>query len=150
MARKHCGKRKYFFLCITGLILLSVVSCTSLKERMKKGLCSRPSTQEFLYSLKSAGDFENALKRSRETLSKSPRTPPGDEALFDMGLVYAHPKNPKKDYRKSVEYFRRLLNEFPHSPHIEETKMWVGVLEDIEKAMRVDFEMEKRKKELSK
>lgn len=150
MDRKHCRKRKHIFLCIAGLILLSLVSCASLGESIKKGLCSRSSTQEFLHSLKSTGDFESAVKRSQETLSKSPKTPPGDEALFDMGLVYAHPRNPKKDYRKSVDYFKRLLKDFPHSPYVEETKMWVGVLEDIEKAMKVDIEIEKKKKELSK
>jgi hypothetical protein len=33
---------------------------------------------------------------------------------------------------------------------IEEAKMWIAVLEDIEKAMKVDIEIEEKKKELSK
>ncbi len=150
MDRKQRGKRKHIFLCIAGLIFLSLASCAPLKESIKREVCPRSSTHEFLHTLRTAGDFENALKKCQETLSKSPKNAPGDEALFDMGLVYAHPGNPKKDYKKSVDYFKRLIKEFPRSPLIEEAKMWVGVLEDIDKAMKVDIEIEEKKKELSK
>ncbi len=79
-----------------------------------------------------------------------PKTPPGDEALFNVGLIYAHSENPRKDYKKSIDYFQRLVKDFPRSPFIEEAKMWIGVLEDIEKAVKVDIEIEEKKKELSK
>jgi tetratricopeptide (TPR) repeat protein len=158
--RKQCRKRKYIFLCIAGLILISLAACAPPAKTVKEEICPEPpaktvikeicSHRDFLRALKNSGDFENALKRSQDALSMSPKTPPGDEALFDMGLVYAHPGNPKKDYRKSVDYFKRLLKEFPRSLFVEETKVWIAVLEDIEKAMKVDIEIEEKKKELSK
>jgi tetratricopeptide (TPR) repeat protein len=129
-------------------------------KTVKKEICPEPqaktvireicSHRDLLRTLKNSGDFENALKRCQQVLSVSPKTPPGDEALFDMGLIYAHPENPKKDYKKSVDYFKRLLKEFPRSLFIEEARMWIAVLEDIEKAMKVDIEVEEKKKELSK
>jgi len=148
--RKRIRERQYILLCITGLILLSLVSCAPVKETViikEKEICSH---HEFLQALATPGDFETALKRNQEVLSISPKSPPGDEALFNMGLVYAHPENPKKDYKKSVGLFKRLLKEFPRSTLIEEARVWIGVLEDIEKSMKVDIEIEEKKKELTK
>ncbi len=153
MDRKQSGKRKHFFLCISGLIfILFLASCSPPKEIIKKEVVEKEicSHRDFLRTLKNTGDFEKALKRNQEILTMHPKTSPGDEALFNIGLIYAHSENPQKDYKKSMDYFQRLLKEFPRSPFIEETKMWIGVLEDIEKAMKVDIEIEQKKKELSK
>ena len=145
-------KWEQFSLCIAGLILvLSLASFAPPKERkgktIEKEICSR---RDFLRTLNNTGDFEKALKRNQEILSMSPKTPASDEALFNIGLIYANSENPTKDYKKSADNFRRLLKEFSRSPFIEEAKMWIGVLQDIEKAMKVDIEIEEKKKELSK
>jgi len=95
-------------------------------------------------------DFEGALREGQEVLALSPKSPPGDEALFDMALVFAHYANPKKDYRRSIGLFSRVVKEFPRSPRVEEAKIWIGVLEAIEKAKQVDADIEERKKGLVK
>ncbi len=150
MDRKHFRKRQYLLFYITGLISLSLVACAPLKETViikEKEVCSH---HEFLQTLVTPGDFDTALKRNHEILSISPKSPPGDEALFNMGLVHAHPENPKKDYKKSMGFFKRLLKEFPRSALLEEARIWIGVLEDIENSMKVDIEIEEKKKELTK
>ena len=58
--------------------------------------------------------------------------PPGDEAIFNMGLIYAHFGNPQKDYEKAFSFFDRLIKEFPQSPLYQEAKIWTGVLNSIE------------------
>ncbi|MGC1456401.1 MAG: tetratricopeptide repeat protein, partial [Nitrospirota bacterium] len=83
-------------------------------------------------------------------LALSPKSPPGDEALFYMGLIYVHYGNLKKDYSKALTFFRRVAKEFPQSLRAEEAKIWVGVLEAIEKAKQVDIQIEEKKKELAK
>jgi outer membrane protein assembly factor BamD (BamD/ComL family) len=95
-------------------------------------------------------DFEGALREYQEAAALSPAGPPGDEALFAMALIHAHYGNPKKDYRKSLALFSRLAKEYPGSPRAEEAKIWVGVLEAIEKTKQVDAEIEERKKGLVK
>jgi len=70
------------------------------------------------------GDFEGAMKASQFVLSRSPKSPPGDEALFTMGLIYTHYANPKKDYKKALGFFQRVEREFPHSPLVEEARIW--------------------------
>jgi tetratricopeptide (TPR) repeat protein len=96
------------------------------------------------------GDFEAALEENRKVLSSYSNRPPGDEALFNMGLIYAHYGNPQKDYEKAIFFFRKLLNEQPKSPLGEQAKIWIGILNVIEKSKHVDIEIEKMKKELSR
>ena len=63
--------------------------------------------EPFLLSQKflAGGNYEGALKENQRILSLFGQDPPGDEALFNMGLIYAHPGNPKKDYVKSLTFF---------------------------------------------
>ncbi len=95
-------------------------------------------------------DFEGALREGQEVLALSPKAPPADEALFDMALVHAHFANPKKDYKRSISLFSRVVKEFPQSPRVEEARIWVGVLESIEKTKQVDADIEERKKGMVK
>jgi outer membrane protein assembly factor BamD (BamD/ComL family) len=69
---------------------------------------------------------------------------------MDLGLISAHYANPKKDYKKAMNYFMRIEKEFPDSPHVEESKIWVSVLRAFEKAKQVDLEIEQKKKGLGK
>ena len=110
-------------------------------------------TQRFL----AQGDFDGAMAATQRALSVSARRPPEDEALFYMGLIYAHPGNPKKDLLKSLDAFRRLVKEYPKSPSAEQAKIWIGVLQEneklnevIQKSKQVDLEIEEKKREITK
>ena len=76
------------------------------------------------------------------------KKPPGDKALFNMGLIYAHYGNPEKDYKKSISFFTKLIKEYSNSALVEQAKIWVGILDAIEKEKQVDIEIEKKKNEL--
>jgi tetratricopeptide (TPR) repeat protein len=100
------------------------------------------------------GDFEASLSEMEKVLSLSPSTPLEDEALYTMGLMYAHFGNPRKDYQRSLELFRRLLKDHPKSPWVEQAKIWIAVIEEneklnqvIEKSKQVDLEIEQKKRE---
>jgi tetratricopeptide (TPR) repeat protein len=95
-------------------------------------------------------NYDSALSEYQKVLSLSPPNPLEDEALFNMGIIYAHFGNPKRDYQKSLNLFLKILNDFHESPLIEQSKIWVGIL--IEK-MGSDKKIEKLKetiKELEK
>jgi murein L,D-transpeptidase YafK len=52
-----------------------------------------------------------------------------------MGIIYAHPKNAQKDYQKSLECFRKLVQEYPESPYRQNSEMMIftignGALKD--------------------
>lgn len=103
------------------------------------------------------GDYEGAVHENQKVLSMATHRPPGDEALFNMGLIYAHSGNPKKDFEKSIEFFKKLIKDYSESPLVEQSKIWVEVLQKneelnqvIQKLKQVDIEIEERKREKGK
>lgn len=96
------------------------------------------------------GDFDGAVREHQDALSRPGMERRAGELLFELGLLYAHNDNPKKDYRKSLGYFTRLVREYPRSVLVEEAKIWIDVLDAMEKAKRVDIQIEEMKKVLTK
>ena len=96
------------------------------------------------------GDFDGAARMYQDALSRPGTERRTSELLFELGLVYAHHDNPKKDYRKALGYFTRLVREHPRSALAEEAKIWIDVLDSMEKAKRVDIQIEEMKKVLTK
>lgn len=94
--------------------------------------------------------FNEALSVSNNILNLPNKAGMGDLALFNIGLIYAHYENPDKDYRVSLEFFRKLIRQYPESQLTEEAKIWIDILDIIEKAKLVDIDIEKKKKELTK
>ena len=94
------------------------------------------------------GDFAGALRQNQAVLARFPDRPPGDTALFNLGLIHIHHANPKRDTGQALHSFSRLVREFPDSTHLEEAKIWVGILESLEKARQIDIEIEEKKREL--
>jgi tetratricopeptide (TPR) repeat protein len=175
MGRKRTRAGQLIFLCIAGLILLSLPSCAALEKQYvltreiyiekapkyiekppKERERPKPSVEELerAEQLFEQGDFDASLKENQRVLSISGKKPPGDKALFNMGLIYAHSENPKKDYEKSLLFFNKIIKDYPQSPLVEEAKIWVGVLQDNEKLKKVienfkevDIEVEEKKRE---
>ena len=162
MGRKQNRAGKYILFCITGLILLSLSSCLH-SERMKIETEEKEAHPYLLTSqaLMAQGNYESALNENQKILSLPSDVEPKDEALFNMGLIYAHPGNPKRDYGKSLGFFKKLVKDYPHSPLVEQAKAWIGVLEEnaklnqtieklnqmIEKSKQIDLEIEEKKRE---
>jgi len=93
------------------------------------------------------GDYEGSLRENQKALKLAKNQTPGDEALFNMGLVYVHPKNPKKDNRRAIGFFNQVVKSYPESPWTEQAKIWVGVLDGMEKLKQVDIEIEEKKRD---
>jgi outer membrane protein assembly factor BamD (BamD/ComL family) len=162
LGRKQIRTGKYLYLSIACLIFVSLSGCATLKENeaKRKARESLRMAQEFL----DQGDYEGALKENQRVLSLYGNVPPGDEALFNTGLLYAHPHYPKKDYKKSMDLFRRLVKMFPHSPLAGQAKVWIGILQEnerlnrdieglnktIRKSKQVDIDIDEKKKEHTK
>jgi TolA-binding protein len=161
MGGKRGWARQHIPIYLASLMVCAVFGCassgalvTSSASSSSDAPVTRPDPEGVSYlklvqSLMRQGDFDGALKESQSTLADSPKDPPGDEALFYMGLIYAHHGNPKKDYQKARVLFMRVIKEFPQSPRAEESNIWIGVLDSIEKAKQVDIQIEEKKKEIT-
>jgi tetratricopeptide (TPR) repeat protein len=170
MGEKRTRTGKYIHFFIAGLILLSFFGCAFKgKGRDRTEVAKEPETvtareevkeisevQKHLLlgrRLLAQGDFEGSLRENQKVLSLAMGKSPGDDALYHLGLVYAHPGNPKRDYEKSIGFFNRLVKEYPGSPLTEQAKTWAGILQEneklrevIEKSKQVDIEIEEKKR----
>jgi len=110
----------------------------------------RRDAQQYLQqgqTLLGKGDYEGSLRQSQRALALAKNQEPADEALFNMALVFADPSNPKKDNRRAITLFSRIVKEYPESRLREQAKIWVGVLDGVEKLKQVDIEIEERKRD---
>jgi SMC interacting uncharacterized protein involved in chromosome segregation len=48
-----------------------------------------------------------------------------------MGLIWAHPDNPQRDYNKALKCFRRLVRDFPRSALEEKARVWIGAIDEL-------------------
>jgi tetratricopeptide (TPR) repeat protein len=135
MGRKRTRARKLTYFCAAGLILFVLHGCTPL-ENMRGKIKGKVEAHQYLHRSKellAQGDYEGAFNENSKILSLAIHRSPEDEALFNIGRIYAHPGNPKKDYKKSIFFFEKLSEDFPQSSWSEQAKIWVGVLQENEK-----------------
>lgn len=128
MGQKYAGKRQYLLFRIAGclMVIFWLAGCVYPPERWK--------TEEHLatanYHL-SKGNFSTALRESRAALNLYPQLL-GDQALFQIGLVYGHPENPEHDFMKAREAFGAVVNRYPESALAPQAGMWIMVLRNLQ------------------
>jgi len=135
MGRKRTRARKLTYFCAAGLILFVLHGCTPL-ENMRGKIKGKVEAYQYLHRSKellAQGDYEGAFNENSKILSLAIHRSPEDEALFNIGRIYAHPGNPEKDYKKSIFFFEKLSEDFPQSSWSEQAKIWVGILQENEK-----------------
>jgi len=160
LCRKPIGKRKHLYGLLAGLMVLFLSACsyvpiqnnipedTIREENARENrLAERLQKAAELYG---HGDLDGALKANQAIMPLCEKRPPCDQALFNMGLIYASNNSAKRDYRKSMAMFQRVVREYPQSPLAPQAKTWIGVLGVIEKSKEVDMEMERAKKKLAR
>lgn len=127
MSKERTTAGKYVCLCAAGLIFFSLFSCAGTKQVLvrKEAKGHLVGGQKLL----AGKNYDGALTEFQKVLSLHPSKSLEEEALFDMGLVYAHFGNPKRDYGKSLDLFLRILNDYPESRLVGQSKIWVGVLQ---------------------
>jgi tetratricopeptide (TPR) repeat protein len=145
MGRERTWAWKYVYFCIASLIFLSIFSCT-----LSKDASLRKEAQEHLLrgqKLLAHGNYDGALEEYQKILSLPSPKYLEDEALFNMGLVYAHFGNPKRNYEKSLNLFLKILNDYPETNLLEQTKILVGVLLESLEANRKFEKLEEMAKD---
>jgi len=126
MGREQIGTWKYAYFCIASLISLTLFSCAGIRQTS----LGKEAQECLLRGQKKLAEknYDGALNEFQKALSLHPQKHLEEEALFHMGLIYAHFGNPKKDYKKSLDLFLKILNDYPEGHLTEQTKIWVGVL----------------------
>jgi len=123
MGRKRSRQGKHLHLFLACLILIGISGCAGVQ-----GLLAKPDYWQANQQLTS-GNYETALEQYRQINQLYPKT--ADEGLFKIGCIYAHPKNPKRDYQKSLDVFRQLVSEHPRSAYREPADAFIAILGEL-------------------
>ena len=149
MGRGRTLAGKFVYFCSAGLIFFLLTGftpptkdiATSLRQEVspprvpKQKEPAKPTVEDLLHAKKlfDLGDYVAALEENQKILSRSAKNGLRDQALFNIGLIYAHVENPQRNLGKALQSFKAVLKEYPQSPLTGEAKVLVGVLQEKEK-----------------
>lgn len=140
MGQERSGKGEHLLLCLAFCVSISLWLCgCALPVKQWQGEYALREAKE----LREKGDYSASEKKTLGVLEDFPQTM-GDEALFQLGLIYALPKNPKADYEKSKLYFEKLLTLHPESKRKEEAAAWSSAVTRIARSEREILELQKK------
>jgi tetratricopeptide (TPR) repeat protein len=114
---------RLFFVCI---IITPILICGS--SYFDEGLQARSMFQE-ANDFFSQGNYEASLSRYEQIIEKYPTG--RDRVLFEMGIIYAYPRNEQKDYQKSLECFQKLIKDYPESEYRRDSEMMIFNINNV-------------------
>ena len=139
MDQESSCKGKLFLLCIACCVSISLwlFGCAHSLNQWQGEQDLKEAKD-----LMGMGDYSASEKKALGVMTAFPQAL-GDEALFQMGLLYTLPKNPNADYEKSRAFFEKLVTLYPDSSRKEESVAWLFALNRIVDNEKETFELQK-------
>jgi tetratricopeptide (TPR) repeat protein len=132
LGRKQIGTGQCLHVFIACLIITLFSGCATLSDFSDRMAAKDDVRQgERLFQ---QGDFTGASKQNLKAISLSGMKSPGDRALFNLGVIYAHQDNPERSYKRSLKYFSRMMKAYPDSPLYHAAEAWYFLLNSNIKA----------------
>jgi len=113
----------FFFVCI---IITPILICGC--SHFDKGFQAQATFKE-ANDFFSQGNYKASLNKYEQVLEKYPKA--GDRVLFEMGIIYAYPRNEEKDYQKSLECFQKLIKDYPESGYKKDSEMMIFQIHNV-------------------
>ncbi|MGD8291697.1 MAG: hypothetical protein PVF37_08320, partial [Desulfobacterales bacterium] len=118
---------KYIFLYLTciNFLLFFISGCFHFSKK-QEGRQLLEEAMDQMVKRQYAASLEN-------NLAVLDNYPPDltDQALFQLGLLYAQPDYPQQDYKKALGAFNRIITEFPASQLYHQSHLWIRIINDI-------------------
>ena len=73
--------------------------------------------------------YEAALSNYEHIIAKHPEV--ADRILFEMGVIYAYPRNEQKDYHKALKCFQTLVRDYPDSEYRRDSQMMILQINNV-------------------
>ena len=129
--KTYTGKRqrwigKYLHLFFACIVITPILTCGC--SYIDKGLQVRSISQE-ANDFFNQGKYEASLSKYEQIFEKHPAV--ADRVLFEMGIIYAYPRNEKKDYQKSLRCFQKLVKDFPDSEYRLDSHMMILQIHNV-------------------
>ncbi len=75
------------------------------------------------------GNYEASIGQYEKLIEKEPET--ADRVFFEMGIIYAHPKNGRKNYQKALDCFRKIIGDYPDSEYRRDSQMMMLQIQNV-------------------
>ncbi len=129
--KTYTGKRqrgigKYLHLFFACIMITPILICGC--SYIDGGLQVRSISQE-ANDFFNQGKYEASLSKYEQIVEKYPAV--ADRVLFEMGIIYAYPRNEQKDYQKSVECFQKLVRDYPDSKYRRDSQMMILQIHNV-------------------
>jgi len=124
--KRQRGRGEYlrlFFVCIMITPIL-ICGCSYIDEGLQARSISQEANDFF-----NQGKYEASLSKYEQIIEKHPAV--ADRVLFEMGIIYAHPRNEQKDYQKSLECFQKLVRDYPDSEYRRDSQMMIFQIHNV-------------------
>lgn len=92
------------------------------------GLQARSSLKE-AHDLFDQGNYNASLNRYAQIIEKYPEE--GDRILFEMGIIYSHPKNPQQDFVKASECLEKILSDYKKSVYRQDSQTMLFYIDSV-------------------
>ncbi len=101
-----------------------MLGCSFFDEGLQVRSISREANDFF-----NQGKYEASLSKYEQIVEKFPAA--ADRVLFEMGIIYAYPKNEQKNYQKSLECFQKLVRDYPDSNYRLDSQMMILQIHNV-------------------
>jgi len=115
-------RRHLFALIVLGALLIS--GCSHGGDGAAAKSISLEANDFF-----AQGNYEASLERYEKLVEKEPDK--ADRVLFEMGIIYAHPSNNRKNYEKALGCFRKIITDFPESAFRRDSQMMMLQIKNV-------------------
>ena len=126
MVKRQRGISKYHRLFLSSITIISILmlGCSFFDEGLQVRSISREANDFF-----NQGKYEASLSKYEQIVEKFPAA--ADRVLFEMGIIYAYPKNEQKNYQKSLECFQKLVRDYPDSNYRLDSQMMILQIHNV-------------------
>ena len=118
------GEHLFFFFACIIIAPILMYGCSHFYE----GFLARPDFKE-ANDFSSQGNYKASLSKYEQIIARYPAE--GDRVLFEMGFIYAFPRNQQKDYQKSLECFQKLIKDYPGSVYRHDSEVMISLIDDV-------------------
>ncbi len=75
------------------------------------------------------GNYGAALSKYEQIIENHPAV--ADRVLFEMGIIYAYPRNHQKNYQKALACFQKLIEDHPESEYRRDSQMMILQINNV-------------------
>ncbi len=126
MSKEQGRAGGHLFFLIAAIIIAPVLVCGC--GGLYEGYLAKSSFAEadnFFHQ----GNYKASLGKYGQIIEKYPAA--ADRALFETGIIHAYAGNEQRDYRKSLEFFQKLIKEYPDSGYRQNSEVMISQINNV-------------------